>query len=115
MSLRSSAILPRDRPAVAVLDGRGHWHRHLSGAIKQHVVASAEVRAERRHNELPERGEASIHARVLQDMKDRDERDTNRISSTAKAGGRMFILDTSELNADEAFEAALAVAENSGR
>ena len=43
-----------------------------------YVVASAEVRAERRHNELPERGEASIYARVLQDMKDRDERDTNR-------------------------------------
>ena len=87
----------------------------LSGSAgKLYVVASAEVRAERRHNELLERGEASIYARVLQDMKDRDELDTNRLVAPLKPVDA-FILDTSGLNADEAFEAALAEVEYSGR
>ena len=79
--------------------------------VKLYVVASAEVRAERRHKELLERGEDSIYARVLQDMKDRDERDTNRSVAPLKPADDAFILDTSGLNADEAFAAALAEVE----
>ena len=48
-------------------------------------------------------------------MKDRDERDTNRLVAPLKPAVDAFILDTSGLNADEAFEAALAEVENSGR
>ncbi len=73
------------------------------------------MRAERRHKELLGRGEASIYARVLQDMKDRDERDTNRSVAPLKPADDAFILDTSGLNADEAFKAALAEVEKSGR
>ena len=100
----------------AVLDGRDIGTVVCPEApVKLYVVASAEVRAERRHNELLERGEASIYARVLQDMKDRDKRDTNRSVAPLKPAVDAYILDTSGLNADEAFEAALAEVENSGR
>ena len=73
-----------------------------------YVVASAKVRAERRHKELLERGEDSIYARVLQDMKDRDDRDSSRSVAPLKPANDAFILDTSELNADQAFRAALS-------
>ena len=72
------------------------------------------MRAKRRHKELLERGEASIYARVLQDMKERDDRDTNRSVSPLKQADDAFILDTSGLNADKAFEAALVEVEKFG-
>ena len=73
------------------------------------------MRAERRHNELLERGEASIYARVLQDMKDRDDRDSNRSVAPLKPAEDAFILDTSELDADQAFKAALSEIEKRRR
>ncbi|MEC8775553.1 MAG: (d)CMP kinase [Pseudomonadota bacterium] len=113
---RDFAERPPGGALGAVLDGRDIGTVVCPEApVKLYVVASAEVRAERRHNELLERGEASIYARVLQDMKDRDKRDTNRLVAPLKPAVDAFILDTSGLNADEAFEAALAEVENSGR
>jgi len=64
---------------------------------------------------LLERGETSIYARVLQDMKDRDDRDTNRSVAPLKPAEDAFVLDTSELDADQAFAAALAEIERKGR
>jgi len=113
---RDFAERPPGGAAGAVLDGRDIGTVVCpDAAVKLYVVASAEVRAERRHKELLERGEASIYARVLQDMKDRDERDTNRSVAPLKPADDAFILDTSGLNADEAFAAALAEVEKSGR
>ena len=100
----------------AVLDGRDIGTVVCPEApVKLYVMASAEVRAERRHKELLGRGEPSIYARVLQDMKDRDDRDTNRSVAPLKPADDAFILDTSGLNAEEALEAALAEVERSGR
>lgn len=100
----------------AVLDGRDIGTVVCPAAeVKLFVTASAEVRAERRHKELLERGETSIYARVLQDMKDRDDRDTNRSVAPLKPAEDAFVLDTSELNADQAFAAALAEIDRRGR
>ena len=100
----------------AVLDGRDIGTVVCPGAdVKLYVVASAEVRAERRHKELLERGEDSIYARVLQDMRDRDDRDTNRSVAPLKPAEDAFILDTSDLDADQAFKAALSEIEKRGR
>ncbi len=41
-------------------------------------LPAPEARARRRHEELRERGRASIYARVLQDMRERDARDRGR-------------------------------------
>ena len=112
---RDFAESPPGGASGAVLDGRDIGTVVCPEApVKLYVVASAEVRAERRHKELLERGEATIYARVLQNMKDRDERDTNRSAAPLKPADDAFILDTSGLNADEAYKAALAEVEKSG-
>lgn len=113
---RDFAAHPPGDVAGAVLDGRDIGTVVCPAAdVKLYVVASAEVRAERRHKELLERGEDSIYARVLQDLKDRDDRDSNRSVAPLKPAADAFILDTSDLNAEQAFKAALTEIEGKGR
>ncbi len=113
---RDFAARPPGDAKGAVLDGRDIGTVVCPDAeVKLFVTASAEVRADRRHKELLERGETSIYARVLQDMKDRDDRDTNRSVAPLKPAEDAFVLDTSELDADQAFAAALAEIERKGR
>lgn len=98
------------RPARgAVLDGRdiGTVICPDAGA-KLFVTASAEVRAMRRLNELRARGVPAIYAVVLEDMKDRDARDSQRAVAPLRPADDAFLLDTSALNAEEAFAAALS-------
>ena len=57
----------------------------------------------------------SIYARILQDMKDRDELDSSRSIAPLKPAEGAIILDTSELDADQAFQAVLAEIENRER
>ena len=113
---RDFAARPPGGVGGAVLDGRDIGTVVCPGAdVKLYVVASAEVRAERRHKELLERGEDSIYASVLQDMKYRDNRDSNRPVAPLKPADDAFIPDTSELDADQAFKAALSEIEKRGR
>ena len=93
----------------ALLDGRDIGTTVCpDAAVKLFVTASTEVRAERRFKELQERGLAAIYARVLEDMQERDARDSGRSASPLVAADDAYVLDTSELNADQAVEAALA-------
>ncbi len=92
----------------AVLDGRDIGTVVCPDADhKLFVTASAEVRAERRFKELRERGLDVIHGRVLADMKERDTRDSQRAVSPLEPAKDAFLLDTSDLDADQAFAAAL--------
>jgi CMP/dCMP kinase len=92
----------------AVLDGRDIGTIICPDAeIKLYVTASREVRAERRHKELLKRGLDSIYARVLQDLKERDARDAARTAAPLKPAADAFVLDTSALDADQAFKAAV--------
>src|SRR3546814_17193277 len=68
--------------------------------------ASGEALAARRHKELLERGEQSIYARVLQDLRERDARDSGRATAPLKAAADAVRLDTGEMDADRAFEVA---------
>ncbi|MDF1792673.1 MAG: (d)CMP kinase, partial [Thalassobaculaceae bacterium] len=64
------------RPPGAVLDGRDVGTVVVPGAeVKLFITASAAVRAGRRHQELRDRGEDSIYARVLAEIEARDARD----------------------------------------
>jgi len=97
---------PRDG---AVLDGRDIGTVVCPGAdVKFFLTASMEARAQRRHKELLERGEKSIYARVLQDLRERDARDSGRETAPLKAAADALRLDTSEMDADQAFAAAMA-------
>lgn len=92
----------------AVLDGRdiGTVVCPEAGA-KLFITASVEKRAERRLKELQSRGVGAIHSAVLADMRERDERDSSRSAAPLKAATDAFVLDTSDLDADQAFAAAL--------
>ncbi|MGH6662263.1 MAG: (d)CMP kinase, partial [Rhodospirillales bacterium] len=92
----------------AVLDGRDIGTVVCPDAdIKLFVTARVEVRADRRFKELRERGLEAIHGRVLADMKERDARDSARPVSPLEPAKDAYQLDTSELDADQAFAAAL--------
>jgi cytidylate kinase len=89
----------------AVLDGRDIGTVICPDAdIKLFVTASAEKRAERRYKELQEKEKNVIYERVLQDIKDRDERDSNRAVAPLVPADDAIIVDTSDMNADEVFD-----------
>ena len=93
----------------AVLDGRDIGTTVCPGAeTKLFITASVEERARRRLKELRERGLDAIHDRVLQDMKERDERDTNRGVAPLVPAQDAFVIDTGPLSVDQVFETALA-------
>lgn len=92
----------------AVLDGRDIGTVICPDAdAKLFVTASVEARAERRFRELRESGASAIYERVLQDMKDRDARDRERQAAPLAPAGDALVLDTTALDADAAFAAAV--------
>ena len=94
--------------AGAVLDGRdiGTVVCPLADA-KLFVTATPEERARRRHLELLGRGEVAEFRVILEDIRRRDERDLNRSTAPLKAAQDALVLDTTTLDADAAFRAAL--------
>ena len=72
------------------------------------LTAATEARAMRRHKELLERGCASIYAHVLQDMRERDARDSRRSIAPLTPAPDSLVIDTSALDADAAFAIAVA-------
>jgi cytidylate kinase len=107
---RSFAAAPPGGQAGAVLDGRDIGTVVCPEAdVKIFVTASPEARARRRHKELLERGEASIYARVVQEMRERDSRDSQRAAAPLRPAPDAVVLDTTDLDAEEAFRAALGI------
>ncbi len=91
----------------AVLDGRDIGTVVLPDAmVKFFITASDEARAMRRFKELQEKGEAAIYARVLEDMRERDARDTARSTAPMRPAEDALIIDTSALDADQVFRLA---------
>ncbi|MEQ8604887.1 MAG: (d)CMP kinase [Marivibrio sp.] len=109
---RGFAASPPEGAEGAVLDGRDIGTVICPDApAKLFVTADVEVRADRRHKELLNRGVASIYARVLADLKERDARDADRETAPMRPADDAHILDTSALDPDAAFEAALDLVE----
>lgn len=109
---RGFAASPPDGKLGAVLDGRDIGTVICPDAtVKLFVTAEVEVRADRRHKELLNRGIASIYARVLEELQARDARDRDRETAPMRPADDAHVLDTSELTADAAFEAALDLIE----
>jgi cytidylate kinase len=91
----------------AVLDGRDIGTVVCPDAdLKLFITASAESRAFRRVKELRERGAEAIYDAVLQDMKERDARDSERPVAPLSAAPDAVTIDTTGLDADEVFERA---------
>ena len=98
------------RPEGAVLDGRDIGTVVCPEAdVKLYVTASAEVRAARRCRERLDRGEQAVLAMVLEDIRRRDERDAGRDVSPMRPAPDAFLLDTSNLDIETAFDTAVGV------
>lgn len=74
--------------------------------VKLFLTASAQVRAERRVNQLKNQDVTVNIAQITRDIMERDERDQNRSVSPLVPAEDAFIIDTSDLNIDQVFEKA---------
>jgi CMP/dCMP kinase len=94
----------------AVLDGRDIGTVVCPEAtVKLFITASVEERAGRRVKELRERGAPAIYGDVLQDMKERDARDSSRRVAPLAAAPDAVVIDTTGLDADRVFEQAAEI------
>jgi cytidylate kinase len=99
-------------PPGAVLDGRDIGTVIFPDAdVKIFVTATPEVRARRRAAELEQAGEHINEADVLADIRRRDERDSKRAIAPLKAAPNAHLLDTTHLDIDAAFRAAIDIVE----
>jgi cytidylate kinase len=96
----------------AVLDGRDIGTVIFPGAdVKIFVTASPQVRARRRAAELEQAGGRIDEAEVLADIRRRDERDSTRAVAPLRAAPDAYLLDTTHLDIDAAFRAAIDIVE----
>ena len=110
---RDIADTPPDDKAGAVLDGRDIGTIVCpQAAHKIFVTARAEIRAERRLQELLQHDPQVLLEDVLADLKARDQRDSERTTAPMRAAQDAYLLDTSDLSIEEAFAAALALVSN---
>jgi cytidylate kinase len=99
-------------PPGAVLDGRDIGTVICPDAdVKIFVDAAPEVRARRRTAELSAKGEAADEAAILADILRRDERDRNRAVAPLVPAADAHLLDTTHLDIDGAFRAAVSIVE----
>ena len=99
-------------PPGAVLDGRDIGTVICPDAeVKIFVIASPEVRAHRRYLELRGHGQAVEEADILADIRRRDERDMGRAVAPLKPAPDAHLLDTTTLDIDAAFRAAVDIVE----
>jgi cytidylate kinase len=112
-----AALLERQRSFAASSDGAVLDGRDIGTVIapdagaKLFVTASAEVRAQRRVRELLERGMPAHFDDVLIDIHARDARDSGRRAAPLMQADDADLLDTSEMDVDEAIAAAISLVE----
>jgi len=99
-------------PQGAVLDGRDIGTVVCPDAgVKLFITASSEERARRRHLELAGRGETADFAVILADIEARDARDASRAAAPLRMADDAIRLDTTDLDANAAFDEARAIVE----
>ncbi|HEY8624058.1 MAG TPA: (d)CMP kinase [Casimicrobiaceae bacterium] len=100
-----SALVSRQRafrrPPGLVADGRDMGTVVFPDAVlKIYLMASAEVRAERRYKQLIDKGNSVTLEGLLLDIRERDTRDSARAAAPLKAAADALILDTTEMTID---------------
>jgi cytidylate kinase len=100
------------RKGGAVLDGRDIGTVIAPDAdVKLWVDASVEERGRRRFLELSAMGEATTEASVVQQLRDRDARDSQRKDAPMKPANDAVWIDTTRMNPDECMAKAIEVIE----
>jgi CMP/dCMP kinase len=99
-------------PPGAVIDGRDIGTVVFPDAqAKIFVTATPEARARRRAAELASAGERIPYAGVLADIRRRDARDRDRATAPLKRAPDAHLLDTTHLDIEAAFRAAVDIVE----
>jgi cytidylate kinase len=75
--------------------------------LKVFLTASVEARAERRYKQLIDKGFSANMQDLLKDLTERDTRDANRAIAPLKPAEDAYLLDTSDMTADQAVEQVL--------
>ena len=85
-----------------VMDGRDIGTTVFPDAeLKIFVTASAEVRAQRRYDELRSKGEEADFADILKNVQERDYIDSHRATSPLRKADDALLLDNSHMTIDE--------------
>ncbi|MBR9793043.1 MAG: (d)CMP kinase [Gammaproteobacteria bacterium] len=77
--------------------------------VKLFLTASAEARAERRYNQLKDKGLDVNIARLLTDIKARDDRDANRSIAPLVPAEDAIVIDSTDLDINQVFESAMEI------
>jgi cytidylate kinase len=104
-----SALLNKQRafrqPPGLVADGRDMGTVVFADALlKVFLTASPDIRAQRRYNQLKDKGFDANLSRLLGEIRDRDTRDAARAVSPLKPANDAVILDSSALSIPEVVE-----------
>lgn len=92
-----------------VADGRDMGTTVFPNAqVKIFLTASAEARAERRFKQLQQKGVEVDIKEIIDDIRARDDRDTNRATSPLKPAEDAVILDSTALTIEQVLDAILA-------
>jgi cytidylate kinase len=101
-----------NQPGGALLDGRDIGTVIAPHAdVKLFVTAPAEVRAQRRYDEMQRHGIDVRFADILADIHARDARDMGRADAPLKPAEDALLLDTGDLTIGGAVQAAIALVE----
>ena len=96
-----------------IMDGRDIGTVILPNAgLKIFITADAKARANRRYIELKDKGIETTFDDVLRDMMLRDKNDSERATAPLKPADDAIILDTTELDLEQSFEALCRLVEN---
>ena len=88
-----------------VMDGRDIGTVVLPDAqVKVFLTASAEERAKRRHKEMLEKGNEADLSAILEEIKERDERDANREIAPLVPAEDAVIVDTTGMTMQEVID-----------
>lgn len=93
-----------------IMDGRDIGTVVLPNAsLKIYLTASAEVRARRRYEEYLQKGQKAVYEEVLEDQKKRDYEDMHRKIAPLKQAKDAVLLDTTELDLEEAIQTVVTL------
>lgn len=107
---RRFAAVPPDGAKGAVVEGRDIGTVVCPDAeVKLFVDAALDTRAQRRYAELKAQNQSADFAEVRAEMAERDDRDRNRADSPLRPASDAHLLETTDLDIDGAFAAALAL------
>ncbi|ERS44004.1 (d)CMP kinase [Corynebacterium sp. KPL1986] len=98
----------------AIVEGRDIGTVVLADApAKAFMTASAEVRAQRRHDQNEKAGIASDFESVLADVQRRDAADSSRVTSPLRPADDATIVDTSDMSPEDVVQALINVVKES--